>query len=133
VVPESGLAVFQGCALGGNTPVPGWDTKQLVTEVRGLLRSWRITQPQLCFVGACGTKGDMVPTAWYSQWGLTSRDNCQISNRFGNRAKLVAPGEWLAIGPQRACSDHKAYDTTYRKAFCFAMHLAAIRFGATVL
>jgi len=81
------------------------------------------------FVGACGTKDEVVPTSWYAQWGLTRRDSCKITNQYGKRAERVAPGEWLSIGPRRACPRHKEYDSSYRNGFrfCYAARLNSLR------
>jgi site-specific recombinase XerD len=129
VVPESGLVVFQERASWGDAPELIWDVKQLIREYRHFLRSLKISQQELSFVGACGKECDRVPTQWYSKWGLTRRNSCQIVNRFGKEAVRIAPGDWLAIGPQQACPDHEKYTSAYRDAFRFSMRLAAIRFG----
>lgn len=125
VVPESGSVVFTMCSPEDGKPLPESVRKESVKEYRRFLRWLGVLQGELCFVGACGTKDEVAPTSWYAQWGLTRRDSCKITKR----AERVAPGEWLSIGPQRACPRHEEYDSSYRNGFRFAMQLASIRFG----
>jgi hypothetical protein len=131
VVPESGSVVFTMYSPEDGKPLPESVRKESVREYCRFLRWLGVLQRGLCFVGACGTKDEVAPTSWYTQWGLTRRESCKIINQYGKRAERVAPGEWLSIGPQRACPRHEEYDSSYRNGFRFAMQLASIRFGAS--
>jgi hypothetical protein len=131
VVPESGSILFTVCSPEDGTPLSESERKRPVKEYCRFLRWLGVLQGELCFAAACGTKDEVVPTSWYTQWGLTRRDSCKITNRYGKRAERLGPGEWLAIGPQRACPHHEKYDSSYRNGFRFAMQLASIRFGAS--
>ena len=131
VLPKSGSVVFTNCSPKDGKPLTESKRKGAVKEYCHFLLRLGVRQQELCFAGACGTKDEFAPTSWYAQWGLTRRESCKITNRYGKRAERVAPGEWLAIGPQLACPHHEGYDSSYLNGFRFAMQLASIRFGAS--
>ena len=129
VVPKSGSVVFSMCPPVDGKQTVSLETKERVREYCKFLSDLGLQKKSLCYEGACGTSARLAPTTWYKQWGLTRRGNCQIINRSGERAKRIAQGQWLAIGPKREWSDDKRYDFGNRDGFSFAMLLASIRFG----
>lgn len=129
VVPKSGSVVFSMCPPVDGKQTVSSETKQQVREYCEFLNDLGLQKKNICYEGACGTSAPLAPTTWYKQWGLTRRENCQIINRSGGRAKRIAQGQWLAIGPKREWSDDKRYDFGNRDGFSFAMLLASIRFG----
>jgi hypothetical protein len=131
VLPNSGSVVFTKCSPEDGKPITESERQGAVKEYCQFLLWLRVRQEELCFAGACGSKAEFAPTSWYAQWGLTRRESCKITNRYGKRAERVAPGVWLAIGPQRACPHHEGYDSSYRDGFRFAMQLASISFGGS--
>ncbi len=132
VVPQSASAVFTIRTQPDGESFPAPEIKNRVKEFRRFLSGLGMTQAKLRFEGACGMSTKFAPTSRYSQWGLIPRATCKIRNLSGTRAARVATGEWLAIGPRRACPGEKeSFDSSYRDDFRFVMLLASIRFGAT--
>jgi integrase len=131
-VPESGAAVFtiQPANLGRALPQRAISTR--VNEYCKFLRALGTIQADLRLDGACGKRRKFAPTEWYARWGLRPRQWLQIENHYGKKAERTAHGQWLAIGPKRACPDqHDKYDFAYRDGFRFALLLASIRWGIT--
>ncbi|HUB00508.1 MAG TPA: hypothetical protein VMA34_19410 [Terracidiphilus sp.] len=132
LVPQWTSALFMSHKLeNGDWFVPA-ETRLRVDQFLRFLHDIGLTQAQLSFRGACGEKRALVPTSWYSQWGLVPRATCKIHNYCGKKAEQIAEGQWLSIGPRRACPGEKdAFDRSYRDGFRFVMLLASIRFGAS--
>jgi hypothetical protein len=128
VVPGSGSIVFTMPSTANGELLPDPVTKARIKEYCHLLRALGIMQRDLDFSG-CGVPDDApLSTSWYRKWGLFPRKTCTIRKVLGAKAKRIAPGEWLAIGPARACPESMK-DSTYRNGFRFAMLVASIRFG----
>jgi len=124
VVPGSGSAIFPA-----GISLPEQTVQHRIKEYCRFLGTLKLEQEHLCFEGACGTDERFPPTKWYSQWGLTSRGKkFRIRNYPIRKARVIAPGEWLAIGPKAACPKAEEFERPYRDAFCFVMLLASIRF-----
>jgi hypothetical protein len=129
VASGSGAIAFLILPSTDGESTPGSATKARIKEYCRLLRALKIMQSDLYFSGCCGTDDAHPPTSWYEKWGLVSRRTCKIRNLWGAKAARIVTGEWLAIGPARACPE-SIKDSTYRNGFRFAMLVASIRFGA---
>lgn len=129
VVSGSGSVAFMVLPSDDGESMPDLATKARIKEYCRLLRALKIMQSDLYFSGCCGTDDAHPPTSWYEKWGLVSRRTCKIRNLWGAKAARIATGEWLAIGPARACPE-SIKDSTYRNGFRFAILVASIRFGA---
>lgn len=124
-IPGSGSVAFP--AVNG---FPNRNILDRINDYRWFLGVLKLGQSRLSFEGACGTDRRFPPTNWYSRWKLTARGKkFKVRNLSKRKAKQIAPGEWLAIGPKSACPNDEDFDRAYRDAFCFVMLLASIRFG----
>ncbi len=73
-----------------------------------------------------------APTSWYRQWGLIPRATCKIRNLSRTRAAQVTTGEWLAIGPRRACPGEKKVSIPHT-SMVFALRCCSPRFASEPL
>ena len=129
LVPQWTSALFHSRKSSDGSWLAAPETLRIVDEFLRFLNRLGLTQAQLSFKGACEKNREFVPTSWYGQWGLFPRPTCKIRNYFGKRAKQIADGQWLSIGPKRACDGDKNFSSSYHNGFRFAMLLASIRFG----